>query len=61
MAHTNATCRHDACHCEVAEAGKFCSDYCREAADDPAGQACQCGHLSCEAAMQDDDPLDGPQ
>lgn len=56
MAHSHVTCEHEACHCEVAEQGKYCSEHCREAAEDHSpGQVCQCGHQACETASENDD------
>ena len=45
-------CGHEGCTCSVAEADGFCSDHCREHADDTGhdAHACECGHPECEGA-----------
>ena len=43
-------CAHDACRCQVEQAGAYCSDHCRSmsAAGPGAGpQPCMCGHPDC--------------
>ncbi|WP_243042390.1 hypothetical protein [Dyella sedimenti] len=63
MAHTNVTCTHKACLCEVSDPGMFCSDYCKEAWDDNLDDpVCKCGHSACMQSLEDgtEDPMEGP-
>ena len=47
-----ATCAHHRCRCPVGEHVRYCSDYCRGAADGAVTEAldmtvCVCGHAAC--------------
>lgn len=39
-------CAHPGCGCKVTQAGRFCSDACREHGTEPGGD-CDCGHSDC--------------
>jgi hypothetical protein len=45
------TCAHQGCLCLVDGGERFCSDHCREHADDGghAEHRCECGHPACES------------
>ena len=41
-------CAHEGCGCPAGGDNKYCSDHCRDAADqDLAEIACDCGHPGC--------------
>jgi len=41
-------CAHDACSCRAHGDGAYCSDHCRDAADqDIVEIRCDCGHDGC--------------
>jgi hypothetical protein len=43
-------CAHPSCACQVHPDEEFCSDYCRNAVEEPSGEEdeqCQCGHSDC--------------
>ncbi len=45
----NGKCEHNICNCPVGADEKFCSDHCREAAEqDIAEIACDCGCPGCK-------------
>ena len=46
MPETRRRCAHEACSCLAPEDGKFCSQYCSDAAD-TTEIACNCGHPGC--------------
>ena len=39
-------CAHPACNCMVAGDGKYCSEYCHDAAE-TTELSCNCGHGGC--------------
>jgi hypothetical protein len=42
-------CAHDQCKCEVSSTERFCSDYCKDAAEiEEVELQCACGHAPCE-------------
>jgi len=49
-AETLDKCAHAACRCPAAPDSKFCSQFCTEALN-MTEIACQCGHVSCAAAI----------
>lgn len=57
---TTETCRHETCSCAVPEHAEYCSDYCRDHADEP-DLVCECGHPDCEAVSTEmlDEPRTG--
>ena len=42
-------CNHETCKCPITDEGRFCSDQCKEAAENEEvpGTMCGCGHESC--------------
>lgn len=43
-------CSHEMCQCAVQEETEYCSDHCRDAADqDMVEISCDCGHAGCGA------------
>jgi hypothetical protein len=41
-------CGHDGCLCRAAADSEYCSDHCRDAADqDMIEISCDCGHPGC--------------
>jgi len=50
-------CGHEGCTCQVEQSGDFCSEHCREHADDAghAAHACECGHPQCQASRSEAD------
>lgn len=43
-----AVCRHKTCMCEVQADGEYCSDACRDIAQE---EPCICGHGTCAGIM----------
>ena len=44
----NNTCDHDACSCQAPANADYCSDHCKDAADqDIVEIRCDCGHDNC--------------
>ena len=44
----NQKCAHELCNCLAAADSDFCSDHCKEAADQDIDEIkCDCGHQDC--------------
>jgi hypothetical protein len=44
----NSSCKHDACVCMTTNDSEYCSDHCKEAAEqDIIEIKCDCGHGGC--------------
>jgi len=44
----NGICAHDPCRCSTSGDDEYCSDHCREAADQDITEiTCDCGHPAC--------------
>ena len=48
-------CEHDACLCETAPDGQYCSQQCQEHGAEVGPGPCRCGHPLCVGTS--DDPL----
>jgi len=45
-------CEHEGCGCAVTGDNDYCSDHCRDAADqDMVEIACDCGHDGCAMSL----------
>jgi len=52
--HPQGKCQHEGCGCEVEAGNQYCSEFCRQAAEQPDvdelevhGGNCGCGHPEC--------------
>lgn len=51
MAKKSNKCAHENCQCQVSEAEKFCSEYCREAGEEIVEVGCGCEHRPCHDTL----------
>ena len=47
------TCAHTPCTCVVEAGEKYCSESCRDAESDEVEIACECGHATCSASIEE--------